>query len=1019
MKHHLFTLLLLCAPFLLFSQTEDAGKTLSPYFMVSGAGNGVDALPLKKTSADVNIAGVIADVVVTQTYVNTGKTALEAIYVFPASTNAAVYGLTMKIGKRQITAKIEERQQARADYEQAKSEGKRASLLEQERPNIFQMNVANIMPGDTIAVSLRYTELLVPEEGKYEFVYPTVVGPRYVSGKSGNNKGFTAQPYQRAGEKPLYEFHLSAHLAAGMPINEMQSPSHRINVKDNGNAGVDLLLDASESRGGNRDFILRYSLQQTQVGAGLLLFDDGKEKFFLCMAQPPKQVASSDIPPQEYIFVVDVSGSMNGFPLDVSKKLLSDLIGGLRAGDRFNVLLFAGVSNLMAETSLQANQENIEKAKQFIDKQDGGGGTELLPALDRALKLPRHDTALSRSIVVMTDGYVDVEAEAFDLIRRNLNKANLFAFGIGSSINRHLMDGLAHVGGGTPFYVTDEKEGKKVAEQFRRYIATPVFAQIKTSFPGFDAYDIEPSYVPDVFAQRPILLVGKWRGNAKGEIVLKGFAGKKSKEIRIPVSNAVSDPRNAALKYIWARERIKMLSDYNSFGTDEKRDKAVTQLGLQYNLLTAFTSFIAIDEVIANDGKLVIVKQPLPLPQGVSDMAVGFDIGIQGISGMKIQPVGSRAGWFVFTGIVLLLLVVFVFLKRLQKGNFFGIIVLCFGLGSCGQERETVVYCESDKIAFILGEDRSDRNPYFASAAAYFRNDTSAEIQVTTCANLEAAHQFLRTHRPVMGPWQEIHLIVHSNEWTGLRTPIDGYSPDRTNAAALEAAVKAGKFETLPATHFNDTTRIVVEGCNAGKDTHLLRALSRCFSGIPVLAAPYFNIFEKQADADGGLQHYLADYRYVIFPHGAFPGNTSVAQQLSTKYPADTTEWTGALQRLRPRFAGDTYVHFFSIPVQWITLYNDPNQRPDPKTETEKVNWLRSQPELMQQLTAMRLRPEDFQWTLTPIQYSGDGVSQPALQAEGMAKIYGIVQPLREPSGQLAQADFSDARYYNRGQFSF
>lgn len=1018
MKHLLITLLL-CIPFLLFSQTEDADKTLSPYFMVSGAGKGVDALPLKNTAASVNIAGVIADVVVTQTYVNTGKTPLEATYVFPASTNAAVYGLTMKIGKRQITAKIREREQARADYEKAKSEGKHASLLEQERPNVFQMNVANIMPGDTIEVALRYTERLTPEEGKYEFVYPTVVGPRYTNGKSGNNNGFTARPYQKSGEIPLYEFHLSAHLSAGLPISEVQSPTHRINVKDNGNAGVDLQLDPSENQGGNRDFILRYSLQQAQVDAGILLFDDGKEKFFLCMAQPPKQVAASDIPPREYIFVVDVSGSMNGFPLDVAKKLLTDLIGGLRPGDRFNVLLFAGVSNLMAETSLKANAANIETAKKFIDKQEGGGGTELLPALDRALKLPRHDAALSRSIVVVTDGYVDVEAEAFDLVRRNLNKANLFAFGIGSSVNRHLMDGLAHVGGGTPFYVTDEKEGKKVAAQFRRYISTPVFAQIKTSFPGFEAYDVEPSFVPDVFAQRPIMLVGKWRGTAKGEIVLKGFSGKKSKEIRIPVGKAVADQRNAALKYIWARERIKMLSDYNSVGTDEKRDKTVTQLGLQYNLLTAFTSFIAIDEVVASDGKLVSVKQPLPLPKGVSNLAVGFDIGIQGISGMKMQPVGGRSGWLMLAGIAVLLIVAFIFLKRLQQGRLFGIIVICFGMSSCGQE-ETITYCQNNKVAFILGEDRSDRNPYFASATAYFRDDEQqAQTLVKTCPNLEDAHDFLRTHRPVTGPWQEIHLVVHSNEWTGLRTRIDGYSPDRTNAATLEAAVTGGKFRTLPAAHFSDTTRIVVEGCNAGRDTNLLRALSRCFSGIPVLAAPYFNVFEKQADVAGRLQHYLADYRYIVFPHGAYPGNRSVAQQLAAKYPADTTDWNGALQRRRPRFAGDTYVHFFSIPVQWITLYNTNDQRPKAQTEAEKLNWVRSQPELMQQLAVMHLRAEDFQWTLTPIQYSAEGVSQPALQAEGTAKIYGVVQPLREASGQLAQADFSDRRYYNQAQFFY
>ncbi len=1011
--------LLLCAPFLAFSQTDAADQTLSPYFMVTGAPKGLDALPLKNTAAEVNVAGVIADVVLTQTYVNTGKTPLEAMYVFPASTNAAVYGLTMQIGKRIISAKIAERNQARADYEKAKSEGKRASLLEQERPNVFQMNVANIMPGDTIQVALRYTELLVPESGHYEFVFPTVVGPRYTNGKSGNNNGFTAMPYQKSGEKPYYNFDLSMHLAAGMPISDVQSPSHHITVVDEGGAGVNVLLDKTEMKGGNRDFILRYSLQQEQVGAGLLLFDDGKEKFFLCMAQPPKQPKLSEIPPREYIFVVDVSGSMNGFPLDVSKKLLGNLIGGLRAGDRFNVLLFAGTSNLLAETSLTANQGNIGIAKTFIDKQEGSGGTELLPALERALKLPRNDAAVSRSIVVVTDGYIDVETEAFDLVRNNLDKANLFAFGIGSSVNRQLMDGLAHVGGGVPFIVTDEAEGKKVAEKFRSYIATPVLSQVKVRFPGFDAYDVEPSHVPDVFAQRPIVLMGKWKGDAKGEIVIKGYSGKKAQEIRIPVQNVLVDKRNVALKYIWARERIKMLSDYNSVGQDAKRDRQVTQLGLKYNLLTAFTSFIAIDEVIANDGKLTSVKQPLPLPQSVSDLAVGFDLGITGISGLKLESGSHLAGWMLSVGLLFLLLLAIGFRKRIRGLMVFAVAATAFGLGSCGQQAETIVYCESDNIAFVLGEDRSNRNPYFANASAFFRSDSIAagDMQINTCQNLQEVHRFLRTHRPVCGPWKQIHLVVHSNEWTGLRVAIDKTSADRTSAAALEAAMRTGAFGPLPATHFDSTTCIVVDGCNAGRDTALLRTLSRTFSGIPVHAARYFNVFEKQQDNTAGIRHYLADYHFVVFPNGTFPGNTLVAKQLTDKYPTDNTDWAAALQRTRPRFAGDTYVHFFSIPVQWTTLYNDTNQRPHPQTEAEKLDWVRSQPELMQQLTSMRLRAEDFQWTLSPMEYSGDGVSQPAIQAEGMAKIYGIVQPLKNEAGQLAQADFGDARYYNCGKF--
>lgn len=1015
MKNQFLFLLFCCLPLGLFGQSEMADKTLAPYFMVSGAMPGVDALPLKNTAADVNISGVIADVVITQTYVNNGKTPLEATYVFPASTQAAVYGLTMTIGNRRVVARIAEREKARADYEKARSEGKRATLLEEQRPNVFQMNLANIMPGDTIEVALRYTELLRPESGRYEFVFPTVVGPRYTNGKSAQNDGFTHLMYQHSGLEPTYAFQLSAHLAAGMPLREVHSTTHRIQVENHGAEGADVRLDDQESGGANRDFILRYSLKQEKTEAGVLLYDDGKEKFFLCMTQPPRQPQRSDIPAREYIFVVDVSGSMNGFPLDVSKKLLADLIGSLRPDDRFNVILFAGTSNILSNNSLPANAENVQQARQFIDRQEGSGGTELLPALERALKLPRNAEALSRSIVVVTDGYIDVEAESYELVRQHLDEANLFAFGIGSSVNRFLLEGLAHVGGGVPFFVTDPAEAEKVAPRFREYIETPVFSQVKVNFAGFDAYDLEPSHVPDVFAQRPIFIMGKWRGDAKGEIIIKGYAGKKSKDIHVSLKNVSSDPRNAALKYLWARERIKVLSDYNGYGPNEQRDQAVTQLGLQYNLLTAFTSFIAIDEVIANkDGQWTNVKQPLPLPQGVSDLAVGFDLGISGISGLENVGNSSAMAWLLLVAGLLLVAVMVFFRKKIHVFTLFGAWALVLSLGSCAP-RETVTYCSEQNVAMLLGQDRGPRNPYFISAADYYQADTSKPTEVTSCANLQAACQYLRTHRPVMGPWKEIRLVIHSNAWTGLRTPIDADSPDRTSAEALDNALQAGVFKAIPADHIDSNTHIIVDGCNAGQDTALLDALSKCFSNIQVSAAPYSNVFEKQEDRSGIL-HYLADFRFVVFPHGDYPGNPSIARQLAVKYPSDTTRWQAALERLHPRFTGDSYVHYFSIPVNWTTLYNDPNQRPQPATEAEKLDWVRSQPELMQQLSRMRLRPEDFRWTLSPTDYPVDDAFQPAIQAEGWAKIYGVMLPLKTPEGNLAGANGQDGRYFNRSK---
>jgi Ca-activated chloride channel family protein len=620
---------------------EEANKTLSPYFFVESDDPSVDQLPLKSTSAEVKVVGVIVDVMVTQVYKNEGKNPLEAIYIFPASTRAAVYGMKMTIGKRTIIAKIHERKEARRQYEQAKQDGKSASLLEQQRPNVFQMNVANILPGDVIQVELKYTELLVPTDGIYEFVYPTVVGPRYSNQPAETalpSQKWVENPFLHQGEPPTYTFNITVNLAPGLPIQNIGCSSHKVDIHYDGSTCAAIKLDPSDKNGGNRDYILKYQLAGGKVQSGLSLFGGERESFFLLMLQPPKRVNVSQIPPREYIFIVDVSGSMHGFPLDISKKLLKDLIGNLRPTDKFNVLLCSGGSSVMSEQSLPATSENIHLAIDLIKKQHGGGGTELLPALKRALSLSNSE-GYSRTVVIATDGYVTVEEEVFDLIRKNLGDANMFTFGIGSSVNRHLLEGMARVGMGEPFVISKPEETREKSEKFRKMIESPVLTKVKVNFGKLEVYDVEPLSIPDVFAERPVIVFGKWQGKPVGEITLHGMTSNGPYVNKIDIRKEKPLKSNSALQYLWARHRIALLSDYNLLHHEDDRVKEVTQLGLTYNLLTAYTSFVAIDtEIRVQNGKPVTVKQPLPLPEGVSDYAIG--------TGMVAQEANSPLGTF-------------------------------------------------------------------------------------------------------------------------------------------------------------------------------------------------------------------------------------------------------------------------------------------------------------------------------------------------------------------------------------
>ena len=613
------------------AQEVQDDKTLSPYFAVMSDSLGLDKLPLKNTSADVKIVGVIADVTITQVYKNEGKTRIEAVYTFPASSNAAVYSMEMTIGNRTIVAEIREKEKARKEYEEAKQEGKRASLLEQERPNVFQMNVANIMPGDEIKVCMKYTELLIPESGVYKFIYPTVVGPRYSNKNAADaapQDKFVASPYQKEGQAPHYKFDIKVFLSAGMAIQNVVSKSHKVDISYPQTNNAQINLNPSESNAGNKDFILEYSLAGNEIGTGLLLYEDKDEKFFVMMVQPPKNLKVEEIPPREYIFIMDVSGSMQGYPIDISKKLIRNLVVNLRPTDLFNVLLFAGSSGWVSETSMNATAQNVDKAMAMIDQQKGGGGTELLAALQKAYSLPRLSESLSRSFVIMTDGYVDVEKEAFDLIRNNSDQANTFAFGIGESVNRYIIEGMAHVGMGMPMVVTSQAFADEQAEKFRKYISNPVLTQVKKQFANFDVYDVEPLSIPDVLAERPIVIFGKYRGLAKGSITIKGYTGKKRYSSSFDVSTVKPNEKNSAIRYLWARERIRLLDDYNQLAVDDQRVAEVTGLGLKYNLLTAYTSFIAVDKQIIVDatGKMQTVNQVLPLPSGVSNSAIGVEV---------------------------------------------------------------------------------------------------------------------------------------------------------------------------------------------------------------------------------------------------------------------------------------------------------------------------------------------------------------------------------------------------------
>jgi Ca-activated chloride channel family protein len=427
---------------------------------------------------------------------------------------------------------------------------------------------------------------------------------------------------------------MSGVLTTAVPIQELGSTTHQFDIRAEGpsttlGAGLrtEIALADSERWSGNRDVVLRYRLAGAEITSGLLLYQGGDENFFLLMAQPPQAVEPDQVPPREYVFVVDVSGSMHGFPLDTAKKLMTDLAGVLKPTDAFNVVLFADGSDRFSAVSVPATRANLARALRFVGQRPGGGGTRLLNALQDAVAIQRQP-GVSRSVVLVTDGYIDAESAVFDYIRDQRDEVNFFAFGIGGSVNRFLIEGVAKAGLGEPFIVTQPEEAADAAARLRRYIDTPVLTGIGVTFTGFEVYDVDPSTIPDLFASRPIVVIGKWRGPAVGSIEISGRTGRGLYQTSIPVSAAPTDANPRALRQLWARTRIADLSDFGPSTPNEERVAAITSLGLTYSLLTRYTSFVAVQEVVRRTtADAVDVDQPLPIPAGVSDLAVGVTSG--------------------------------------------------------------------------------------------------------------------------------------------------------------------------------------------------------------------------------------------------------------------------------------------------------------------------------------------------------------------------------------------------------
>jgi Ca-activated chloride channel homolog len=609
------------------------------------------ACPLKHTDVKAQISGFLSRVTVTQEFENPFTEKIEAVYTFPLPQNAAVDDMTMLVGDKTVRGKILKREEAQAVYEAAKAGGQRASLLAQERPNIFTQSVANILPGEQIKITISYVETLKYEDGSYEFVFPMVVGPRYVPGNAtgAQSTGLSPDtdkvpdasritpPPPPAGMRAGHDISVEVSLDAGLPIDALNSKTHQVIVERPNDRRARVTLQELATIP-NKDFILRYDVAGKKINDALLTHYTGASGFFTLIVQPPERVTAEDVTPKELVFVLDTSGSMSGFPIEKAKETMKLALDSLYPHDTFNLITFAGDTHILFPGPVSATQENLAKAQAFLESRQGGGGTEMMKAIKASLD-PSDAQGHVRIVCFMTDGYVGNDMEIIGEVQKHPN-ARVFAFGIGSSVNRFLLDNMAKHGRGEVEYVALNDDGSAAARRFHERVRNPLLTDISIDWNGMPVSDVYPKVIPDLFGAKPVILTGKYGGNGRGVIRLKGKMSGRDFVREIPVDFSATEKRDV-LATLWARTRVDelMAQDFNGAqqGTmKEDLKQTITQLGLDYRLMTQFTSFVAVEEMVVTDGgQPRRIDVPIEVPEGVNRDAV---IGVQ----LQNLPINRR-----------------------------------------------------------------------------------------------------------------------------------------------------------------------------------------------------------------------------------------------------------------------------------------------------------------------------------------------------------------------------------------
>lgn len=621
-------------------------------------GKPLGSCPLVHTEVKAEISGVLSRTTVRQEFHNSFRKPIEAVYAFPLPHNAAIDDMTIHTGARTIRGIVRRREEAKAIYEQAKAQGRLAGLLDQERPNIFTQHLANILPGQGIDIVISYVETLKYSKGGYRYLFPTVVGPRYIPGRPvGKQGGGWAPDTNRVsdasritprvtppGTRSGHDISIEVRIDSGVPFTNLRCESHEISIPMR-STHTALVQLAGRDAIPNKDFILSYDVAGSQLQDGLVTHRMDGEGYFMLILQPPRIFKQEQVVPKELIFVLDTSGSMQGFPIEKAKETMNMALNELYPHDTFNLIAFSGYTKILFPQPVPATREHLQLARRMLSESHGSGGTEMIRAI-RAALAPSDEQGHVRIVCFMTDGFVGNDMEIISEVQKHPN-ARVFSFGIGSAPNRFLLDKIAEEGRGAAEYLTLEGDAADASARFHDRIRNPLLTDITLEWSGTPVYDLYPRRIPDLFSAEPIVICGRYERGGSALLRLRGTSGMNSfhRDIRIPLPERES--HHAVLAKLWARSRIDALMAEDFAGVQRgdirpELKEAIARLGLDHRLMTQFTSFVAVEERIANEGgKPITIQVPVEMPEGVSYEGV---FGVQAARSALLPMMAGKGG---------------------------------------------------------------------------------------------------------------------------------------------------------------------------------------------------------------------------------------------------------------------------------------------------------------------------------------------------------------------------------------